>query len=64
MAPEQVAAQAIDHRADIYAVGAMLHKLVTGCSPFVDRKTWADVMVATLQDEPEAPSSYLPELHR
>jgi len=61
MAPEQVAAEAIDHRADIYAVGALLHKLVTGCSPFADRKTWGDVMVATLQNEPDAPSSYLPE---
>lgn len=34
MAPEQVKAQPVDHRADIYAFGAMLYHMVAGAPPF------------------------------
>jgi serine/threonine protein kinase len=34
MAPEQISGQPIDHRTDLYAVGLMLHELLTGVSPF------------------------------
>ena len=33
--PEQSAGKAVDQRSDIYAVGVMLHELVTGQLPFV-----------------------------
>jgi serine/threonine-protein kinase len=54
IAPEQaVAGRAIDGRADIYGLGALLHFLVTGVAPF-ERDTPADVLRAHLS-EPVAP---------
>ncbi|MEM7447395.1 MAG: serine/threonine-protein kinase [Myxococcota bacterium] len=38
MAPEQVrAAKDVDHRADIYAVGVLLYRMVTGSQPYASR---------------------------
>jgi len=34
MSPQQLAGEAVDHRADIYALGATLHHLLTGELPF------------------------------
>ncbi len=34
MAPEQAMGQPIDHRADLYALGVMLHEMIAGAPPF------------------------------
>ncbi len=43
VAPEVALGAATDHRADLYAVGAMLHELLTGSPPFVGESTLAIV---------------------
>ena len=44
MAPEQYAGRNVDHRADIYALGATLYQALTGCPPF-DGQTAAEVLI-------------------
>ncbi len=38
MPPEQAVGDAVDERADVYAIGAMLYFLISGMAPFADRK--------------------------
>ncbi len=52
MAPEQIASRGVDHRADIYAAGAVLYELLTGRPPFFGT-TSADVMTAVLSWPPK-----------
>jgi len=51
MAPEQVRGQAIDARADLFALGTVLYEMVTGRRAF-HRDTAADTMSAILREEP------------
>lgn len=53
MAPEQVAADAIDHRADLYAWGMVAYELLSGSHPFASR-TQAQLMAAQLSELPPA----------
>ncbi|HYE04555.1 MAG TPA: serine/threonine-protein kinase [Planctomycetota bacterium] len=62
MAPEQARGDAaIDHRADIYALGATLYALVVGAAPFTGATPWAVVEQVAEGAFPE-PRDALPEI--
>jgi len=53
MAPEQVRGESVDHRADIFAFGAILYELVTRQRAF-KKPTSAETMTAILHEDPPA----------
>jgi serine/threonine-protein kinase len=56
MAPEQARASPVDHRADVYGVGAILYTVLTGRPPFMEDTPHATIL-AVLQGAPPPPSS-------
>jgi tetratricopeptide (TPR) repeat protein/tRNA A-37 threonylcarbamoyl transferase component Bud32 len=60
MAPEQASADpSLDHRADLYAIGAMAYEMLTGRPPFVGESA-QQVLVAHLTKAPEPLSARRP----
>jgi hypothetical protein len=59
VAPEQISGEPIDARVDVYALGCLLFKLLTGEVPF-PREGEAARLYAHLHDPPPAPSLYAP----
>jgi len=57
MAPEQVRGEAVDGRADLWALGAVFYEMLTGKKPFAGEHEVA-IAYAILHDEPVLPSTY------
>lgn len=56
LSPEAITGRAVDHRADLYAVGLLLYVVLTGHGPF-DHMTIAE----TLSHQPDPPSRFRDE---
>jgi WD40 repeat protein/tRNA A-37 threonylcarbamoyl transferase component Bud32 len=61
VAPEQIAGEEIDGRADVYSLGCVLYESLVGEPPF-GRDSDLAVVFAHLETEPSAPSAQRPEL--
>jgi serine/threonine-protein kinase len=53
MAPEQVAGETVDHRADLFALGAILFEMLAGQPAFGGRNA-IEILHATLHEQPPA----------
>jgi serine/threonine protein kinase len=61
VAPEQISGGHVDARVDVYALGCLLYKLLTGEVPF-PREGEAARLYAHLNDPPPAPSLHAPDV--
>ena len=61
LSPEQGRGKAVDHRSDIYALGATFYHMVTGRPPFKG-KSQVSIIVAHMEEDPDAPRALCPDL--
>jgi len=54
MSPEQVRAESVDHRSDIFSLGVIVYEMLTGAPPF-RRTSSVETMNAVLHDDPPPP---------
>jgi len=62
MAPEQARGERVDHRADIYSLGATLYHMVTGTRPFAGAEAYT-VLLRQASERIADPRDLNPELH-
>ena len=61
MSPEQLRGEAVDHRGDLWAAGAVLYEMATGRRPFPEERG-ALLINAILNEEPELPRAINPQV--
>ena len=61
MAPEQLLAEEIDERVDLFSMGVVLFECLTGRLPF-EGTTIMSLIARLMRDEPPSPSSLNPEV--
>jgi serine/threonine-protein kinase len=61
IAPEQARGEAIDHRADLYSLGATAYHLLTGRTPF-EGETTRDILRGHFTLEPKPLSEFVPAI--
>ncbi|KIZ17140.1 serine/threonine-protein kinase [Streptomyces natalensis] len=61
MSPEQIGADTVDDRSDLYSLGCVLYEIATGAPPFGSGDAWA-VLVGHRDTAPEPPRTHRPEL--
>ena len=59
MAPEQLEGKPVDHRADLFAFGALLYEMLTGKKAF-EGQSQASVIASILKEDPRRVSQFVP----
>jgi len=62
MSPEQVKAQPLDTRTDLFSYGSVLYEMATGKMPF-DGSSSGEICGSILHQEPQTPSQINPQIH-
>ncbi|MEO8670509.1 MAG: protein kinase [Tahibacter sp.] len=60
-APEQLAGEEVDERADIYSCGVLMTEMFCGALPYTGNNTM-EIYMAQMQQEPARPSALWPEI--